>query len=35
MTDRPKASSIMNYKKICENDSMLNTPPTFVCMWHL
>ena len=29
MTDRPKASSIMNYKKICENDSMLNTPPTF------
>ena len=29
MTDQPKASSIMNYKKICENDSMLNTPPTF------
>ena len=28
-TDRPKALSIMNYKKICENDSMLNTPPTF------
>lgn len=29
ITDRPKALSIMNYKKICENDSMLNTPPTF------
>ena len=29
ITDRPKASSIMNYKKNCENDSMLNTPPTF------
>ena len=29
MTDRPKALSILNYQKICENDSMLNTPPTF------
>ena len=29
ITERPKVLSVLNYKKICDNDSMLNTPPTF------
>ena len=29
ITERPKVLSVLNYKKICDNDSMLNTPNLF------